>query len=160
MIPTKIDLLMSEKVKVGEFWIQSHKNASGVHPQYLGPKMEWNGKLTLLRSESEWQNSRHFFWQWFQWAVLEGCTNRAWPIQPISHFLVKLPKWHFLTHAWNLKFFGPNDFIHEVPLAPSKCLSKWIRVDKWDCFQNSPQDFFSLLYFSFYLFFINKKPLS
>jgi hypothetical protein len=33
------------------------------------------------------------------WAVLEGCTNRAWPIQPIGRFLVKLPKWHFLTNA-------------------------------------------------------------
>jgi hypothetical protein len=31
------------------------------------------------------------------WAVLEGCTNRAWPIHPISQFLVKLPKWQFLT---------------------------------------------------------------
>ena len=47
VIPNKIDLLMSEKVKIGEFPIQSHKNVSGVHPQYLGPKMEWNG--TLLR---------------------------------------------------------------------------------------------------------------
>ena len=26
-------------------------------------------------------------------------------IQPIGQFLVKLPKWHFLTHAWNSKIF-------------------------------------------------------
>ena len=49
----------------------------------------------------------------FQWAVFEGCTNRAWSIghwsdQSISE---NLPKWHFLTHAWNLKNFGLNDFI-------------------------------------------------
>ena len=24
------------------------------------------------------------------------------------------------------------NFIHKVPLAPSKCLSKWIKVDNWD----------------------------
>ena len=33
-------------------------------------------------------------------------------------------------------------FINKVPLATSKCLSKWIKVDKWDYFKNSPQDFF------------------
>ena len=44
------------------------------------------------------------------------------------------------------------NFIPEVPLAPSKCLSKWIKVDKWDYFQNHPQDFF-LLYFNFHVFF-------
>ena len=37
---------------------------------------------------------------------MEGCTNRAWPIQPISRFLEKLPKWHIFIHAWNLNFFG------------------------------------------------------
>ena len=43
----------------------------------------------------------------FLWAEMEGCTIRAWPIQPISRFLVKLPKWHFLTHAWiSKKFWG------------------------------------------------------
>ena len=43
------------------------------------------------------------------------------------------------------------NFIHKVPLAPSKCLSKWIKVDKWDYFQNGPQDFFSLFSFLFSL---------
>ena len=34
---------------------------------------------------------------------MEGCTNRANPAnQPISE---KLPKWHFLIHAWNSKNF-------------------------------------------------------
>ena len=49
------------------------------------------------------------------------------------------------------------NFIHKMPLALSKCLSKWIKMDKWDYFQISHQDFcFS---FMFYLFF-NTKPLS
>ena len=64
----------------------------------------------------------------------------------------KLPKWHFLTLAWNLKFFGPNafiwstmkvpfcDFIQNLSQAPSKCLSKWIKVDKWDYFKNPSQE--------------------
>ena len=42
-------------------------------------------------------------------------------------------------------------FIHKVPLAPSKCLSKFIKVDKLDYFQNGPQHFLSLLYI--YIFF-------
>ena len=33
------------------------------------------------------------------------------------------------------------NFIHKVPLAPSNCLSKWIKLDKWDYFQNGSQDF-------------------
>jgi hypothetical protein len=41
------------------------------------------------------------------------------------------------------------NFIPKVPLAPSKCLSMWIKVDKWDYFQNVSQDFFSLSYFNF-----------
>jgi hypothetical protein len=42
-----------------------------------------------------------------------------------------------------------------------KCLSaKWIKVDKWDYFKNCLQEFFSLLYFSIQLFFLNMKPLS
>jgi hypothetical protein len=39
----------------------------------------------------------------FLWAEMEGCTKRAWPIQPISE---KLPKWHFLTHVCNKKKLG------------------------------------------------------
>ena len=34
------------------------------------------------------------------------------------------------------------NFIHKVHLDWSKCLSKWIKVDKWEYFQNRPQDFF------------------
>ena len=66
----------------------------------------------------------------------------------------KLPKWHLSTHAWNLIFFGQIchawelslvNFIHKVPLALSKCLSKWIKVDQWDYFQNGSHTFFSVL---------------
>ena len=50
------------------------------------------------------QNIRHYSCQWFHikrnikekkilWTVLEGCTKRAWPIQPINGFFVKLLKW-------------------------------------------------------------------
>ena len=81
-----------------------------------------NFRITLLGSGSEWQKTRRYFWQWFhilknKWkleykrekkscgqfcrAALTGL--RAWPIQPISWFLVKLPKWHFLTHAWRIR---------------------------------------------------------
>ena len=35
-------------------------------------------------------------------------------------------------------------------MAPSKCLSKWIKGDKWDYFKNSPQDLFSLLIFIYF----------
>ena len=102
---------------------------------------------------------------------LEGCTNREWPIQPISRFLVKLPKWHsnpcmkfdfFLDQMTSFEVFNSlMNFIHKVPLTQSKCLSKWIKVDKWDYFQNRPQDFFFSYYiFQFLFLFLNKKPLS
>ena len=59
----------------------------------------------------------------------------------------KLPKWHFLTPAWNLKKKWSkclhlkcyesafSDFIQTLSLALSKCLSKWIKLDKWDPLQ-------------------------
>ena len=55
----------------------------------------------------------------------------------------KMAKWHFLTCACNLIYL-PNafiwsatkvslpDFIHNMSEAPSKCLSMWIKTDKWD----------------------------
>ena len=46
------------------------------------------------------------------WAVLEGRTNKLSLTNRVLTNLVKLPKWHFLTYAWN--FFGPNDFIWSV----------------------------------------------
>ena len=67
----------------------------------------------------------------------------------LRHILDKITKWHFFTCGWNLKFFGPIDFIWgaiKVPFfdfiqkmsqAPSKCLSKWIKVDKWDYHRES-----------------------
>ena len=39
-------------------------------------------------------------------------------------------------------------------LAPSKCLSRWIKVDKWDNFQNASLIFFKVLFF---LYLILKK---
>ena len=67
--------------------------------------------------------------------------------QPISK---EMPKCHFLTHAWNLNLFEPTSFevlkrIVLSELYSSKCLSMWVKVDKWDYFQISSQDFFSLL---------------
>ena len=47
------------------------------------------------------------------------------------------------------------EFIKNVSQALYKCLSKWIKVDKWGDFQNGSQFFFL---FSF--IFLNMKPLS
>ena len=52
------------------------------------------------------------------------------------------------------------NFIPKVPLAPSKCLSKWIKLDKLDHFQNGSQDFFLSFLFWFSFIFLNMKPLS
>ena len=80
----------------------------------------------------------------------EGRSNRA---QPFPAYSEKLPKWHFLTPAWNLVFCGPNEFIwsaKEVPFrdftnnmsqASSKCFSKWIKVDQWDSLKNPSHKF-------------------
>ena len=55
------------------------------------------------------------------------------------------------------------DFIHKVPLAPSKWIkvrvSALIKVDKWDYFQSVPQGFFSLLYFHSHLFSFNYETI-
>ena len=54
----------------------------------------------------------------------------------------KLPKWHFITHSWNLKKFCAKllllkrcesaifDFIQNMSRALSKCLHMWVKVDK------------------------------
>ena len=56
----------------------------------------------------------------------------------------------FKQEIW--KNFGPNafiwsamkapfsDFIQNLSQAPSKCLSNWIKVDKWDYFKNPSQE--------------------
>ena len=41
---------------------------------------------------------------------------------------------------WKLKVLF-CDFIHNLSQAPSKCLFKWIKVDKWDYFKNPSQEF-------------------
>ena len=57
--------------------------------------------------------------------------------------------WIFLDQMTSLDVIN---FLHKVPLAPSKCLSKWIKVDKWDYFQNGSQDFFFSFLFSLLIF--------
>ena len=52
------------------------------------------------------------------------------------------------------------DFIHKVPLAPSKWLSRWIKMDKLDYFHFCLQDFFFYFLFSFLFNFSNMKQLS
>ena len=37
------------------------------------------------------------------------------------------------------------NFIHKTPLAPSKWLSLWIKVDKWNYFHLRLKDFFFLV---------------
>ena len=49
-------------------------------------------------------------------------------------------------------------FIHKVPLAPSKCLSKWIKMDKWDYFQNGSRDFF-LFYILIFIHFLKYETI-
>ena len=46
-----------------------------------------------------------------------------------------------------------KNFIQKVSKAQSKCLSKWINVDKWDYFKTHPQDFFSLYILIFIISF-------
>ena len=66
----------------------------------------------------------------FYWGLFEGCTNRAWPIQPIGRFLKNC----------NLIFGGPNTFIWRAMKVSfsgfiqnmSRALSKFIKVDRWD----------------------------
>ena len=45
-------------------------------------------------------------------------------------------------HVYDLGYFSAQT---------SKCLLKWIKVDKWDYFRSSSQDFFSLFCFLFSL---------
>ena len=51
-------------------------------------------------------------------------------------------------------------FFHKVPLAPSKWLSRWIKMDKWDYFHFCIQDFFFLFSISVLFDFLNMKALS
>ena len=44
-------------------------------------------------------------------------------------------------------------------LAPSKWLSRWIKVDKWDYFHFRSQALFSLFYFNFNLFFFKYETI-
>jgi hypothetical protein len=39
------------------------------------------------------------------------------------------------------------DFIQNVSQAPSKCLSKWIKVDEWDYLKNPSQEFKKIFLF-------------
>ena len=91
-----------------------------------------NGALLILPSSiarnSSAPNAKMIFE--IPWGILEGCTNSAWPSE-------KLPKWHFLIRAWNLKFFWAKwlHMSHSLTLskkslrlhpAPSNCLSERI----------------------------------
>ena len=83
----------------------------------------------MLGSGSEW------------YTIFYGRKWRAWPIQLIVWFLVNLPKWHFLTQLQSCMGFGffwakwlylksLVNFIQKVPLALSKWLFRWVKVDK------------------------------
>ena len=59
-----------------------------------------------------------------------------------------MPKWHFSTPAWNLTFFWAkclhfkcyeSAILWFYPKFVSKCLSQWIKVDKWDYSKNPSQ---------------------
>ena len=50
------------------------------------------------------------------------------------------------------------NFIHKVSLDLSKCLSKWIKVEKWDYFRIGPQDFF-LFYILIFIYFFKYETI-
>ena len=53
------------------------------------------------------------------------------------------------------------NFIHKVPLAPSKWLSRRMKVDKWDYFHFRSQYFFFLCSILIFIYlFLNMKPSS
>ena len=66
--------------------------------------------------------------------------------QPISG---KLPKWHFLTHAWNSNIFWPKllllkcfesaiKWLYPKSVSGSvQVLKQWIKVDKLNFFKNA-----------------------
>ena len=62
-------------------------------------------------------------------------------------------KWHLLSPAWNFIFLDQihtfiwsakkmtfREFIQNMSKTLSKCLSKWIKVDKWDYLKNPSQE--------------------
>ena len=44
---------------------------------------------------------------------------------------------YWLTKFWSALKVPPNDFIQKMSQAPSKCLKKWIKVDRLDYFKNA-----------------------
>jgi hypothetical protein len=40
------------------------------------------------------------------------------------------------VYIWSAKKLSFRNFIQNISQAPSKCLSKWIKVDKWDYLKN------------------------
>ena len=42
---------------------------------------------------------------------------------------------------WNAMKVPFSDFIHDMSQAPSKVLSKWIKVDKWDYLKYPSEEF-------------------
>ena len=54
---------------------------------------------------------------------------------------------------------SPYNFIHKVPLAPSKCLSKWTKLYKWDYFQNRQQKLFFLIYILSLIYFFEYETI-
>ena len=107
-----------------KYFILGDRNSKGSFTSYIDQSLHIIGGGDSFHTESPKEEallltmvsnlkSKYKREKVFQWAVFEGCTNRAWSIghwsdQSISE---NLPKWHFLTHAWNLKNFGLNDFI-------------------------------------------------
>ena len=94
------------------------------------------------------------------WAVLEGCTNRAWQIQTNQPISGKIAKMAHFNPCMKFENCLGQIILFKVPLALSKCLSKWIKVDKWDYFQNLLQDFFlSFLFYILVKFFFEYETI-
>ena len=73
------------------------------------------------------------FWQFLK--ILKNCQNGTFlPLHEILNF--------FGPNAfiWSAKKVPFRDFIQKMSQALSKCLSKWIKMDKWNYLKNPSSD--------------------
>ena len=114
----------------------------------------WKSYHTLLGSGSEWPKDQ---------ALLLKIVSykKNWRAALTGHGQSSQ-----LANFWKiakLALFNPCmklvNFIPKVHMAPPKCLSKWMKVDNCDYFQNGSQIFF-LFSILISFIFLNMKPLS
>ena len=84
------------------------------------------------------------FEKFANWQFIFLVRNKRKVFLSLSRYICKFQNYEEICQCFiSFKVFKNSPyFIHKVPLAPSKCLSKWTKVDKWDYLQNGPKDFF------------------